>query len=43
MPIEKAMDHFREQAGIIFDPRVVQMLEKLAADKNFINLIKKKG
>jgi HD-GYP domain-containing protein (c-di-GMP phosphodiesterase class II) len=43
MPIETALEHFREQAGIIFDPRVVQMLEKLAADKNFINLIKKKG
>ncbi len=43
MAIETAMDHFREQAGTIFDPRVVRMLEKLAADKNFINLIKKKG
>jgi HD-GYP domain-containing protein (c-di-GMP phosphodiesterase class II)/GAF domain-containing protein len=43
MSIETALEHFREKAGIIFDPRVVQLLEKLADDENFINLIKKKG
>jgi HD-GYP domain-containing protein (c-di-GMP phosphodiesterase class II) len=43
MSIETALEHFREKAGTIFDPRVVQLLEKLADDENFINLIKKKG
>jgi HD-GYP domain-containing protein (c-di-GMP phosphodiesterase class II) len=41
LPVEETLEYFQQKSGILFDPRVVKSLEKLASDKSFIELIKK--